>query len=284
MQLVINTFGASLRKEGERFLVKAGERKLEVSAHKVRSILITTGAHLSTDALELATDNNIEVVLLNKYGDPYARVWQAKMGSTAAIRRKQIEVAETAEGFGIVNGWVGAKLRNQGEFFDELWRRRDGKDDLFESPTKTIADCRDKLAALDGTLEQHADTLRGLEGTAGRAYFGCLSTLLPKEFQFERRSRHPAKDEFNAFLNYAYGVLYSHVERACILAGLDPFVGFLHTDNYNKKSLVFAAKRHKIRRMGKTKGVLLAPLAPLCGNQPLTEAPNANLGHLRHRR
>jgi CRISPR-associated protein Cas1 len=29
------------------------------------------------------------------------------------------------------------------------------------------------------------------------------------------------------------------VERACICAGLDPFVGFLHTDNYNKRSLVF---------------------------------------------
>ena len=29
------------------------------------------------------------------------------------------------------------------------------------------------------------------------------------------------------------------VERACLLAGLDPFIGFLHTDNYNKKSLVF---------------------------------------------
>lgn len=29
------------------------------------------------------------------------------------------------------------------------------------------------------------------------------------------------------------------MEKACILAGLDPFVGFLHTDNYNKKSLVY---------------------------------------------
>ena len=56
---------------------------------------------------------------------------------------------------------------------------------------------------------------------------------------FATRSRHPAHDEFNAMLNYGYGVLYSMVEKACILAGLDPFVGFLHTDNYNKKSLVF---------------------------------------------
>jgi CRISPR-associated protein Cas1 len=40
-------------------------------------------------------------------------------------------------------------------------------------------------------------------------------------------------------LNYAYGVLYSLVDRACICAGLDPFLGFVHTDNYNKPSLVF---------------------------------------------
>ncbi len=47
------------------------------------------------------------------------------------------------------------------------------------------------------------------------------------------------KDPFNACLNYCYGILYSLVEKACILSGLDPYVGFLHTDNYNKKSLVF---------------------------------------------
>ena len=35
-------------------------------------------------------------------------------------------------------------------------------------------------------------------------------------------------------LNYTYGVLYSLVEKACICAGLDPYVGFLHTDNYGR--------------------------------------------------
>ena len=52
-------------------------------------------------------------------------------------------------------------------------------------------------------------------------------------------SRNPAKDEFNTLLNYSYGVLYSRVEKACIIAGLDPYVGIIHTDHYNKKSLVF---------------------------------------------
>ena len=45
MQLVINTFGASLRKKGDRFVVRAGSNKLVVSAQKVQSILITTAVY-----------------------------------------------------------------------------------------------------------------------------------------------------------------------------------------------------------------------------------------------
>jgi hypothetical protein len=36
MQLVINTFGASPRKQGDRFLVKAGDKQFAVSARKVQ--------------------------------------------------------------------------------------------------------------------------------------------------------------------------------------------------------------------------------------------------------
>lgn len=79
----------------------------------------------------------------------------------------------------------------------------------------------------------------GFEGSAGRIYFDALNYVMPERFKFDGRSRNPAKDEFNALLNYGYGVLYSLVEKACIIAGLDPYIGFLHTDNYNKKSLVF---------------------------------------------
>lgn len=79
----------------------------------------------------------------------------------------------------------------------------------------------------------------GLEGKAARAYFEAISSIMPEKYRFAGRSRNPAKDEFNALLNYGYGVLYSLVEKGCIIAGLDPYLGFLHSDSYNKKSLVF---------------------------------------------
>ena len=62
--------------------------------------------------------------------------------------------------------------------------------------------------------------------------------MLPKEFAFVGRSRNPAKDAFNCLLNYAYGVLYSEIERACIIAGIDPYIGFIHSDHYSKISMV----------------------------------------------
>ena len=52
-------------------------------------------------------------------------------------------------------------------------------------------------------------------------------------------NRNPAgQDIFNMALNYGYGILYSEVERACILSGLDPYLGFLHMDRYGKPSMV----------------------------------------------
>ena len=107
-------------------------------------------------------------------------------------------------------------------------------------PMATIQESLTQLEGIEGTLDDQRARLMGLEGSAGRhAYFACLGQLVPEPYRFQGRSRQPARDGFNAMLNYAYGVLYSIVDRGCICAGVDSFLGFLHTDNYNKPSLVF---------------------------------------------
>ncbi len=59
MQLVINTFGASLKRPGDRFVIRAGPNGLKAAA-KLQSILITTAVYLSSDAVALAVANNID--------------------------------------------------------------------------------------------------------------------------------------------------------------------------------------------------------------------------------
>lgn len=239
MQLVINTFGAYLRKQGDCFVVKNDDKTFEVSVRKVDSIMITTGAFLSTDAIKAAMDHNIDILFLDEHGDPYGRVWHSKLGSTTLIRRRQLEYADDARGLALAQEWVTAKCDRQIEFLKKLGHARPEKEAEILVYAARLAEGREKLAALTGTLEEQRGTIMGLEGAAGRTYFEALSFIMPERYRFTGRSRQPAKDEFNCLLNYGYGVLYSMVEKACLIAGLDPYVGFVHSDNYNKKSLVF---------------------------------------------
>lgn len=239
MQLVINTRGSYLRKKRNCFLVKNDEKVFEVSANKVDSILITTSAYISTDAIKFAVENNIDIVFLDYFGDPYGRVWHSKLGSTTLIRRRQLEIYENPEGLRLAKRWVVKKINNQIETLKLLKKNRKALRRELDGSIKEIEGYKQRLKGLRGTVEGKRQTIIGLEGMASRRYFESISKTMPEKFMFAERSRVPAKDEFNCMLNYAYGVLYSMVEKACIIAGLDPYVGFIHADSYNKKSLVF---------------------------------------------
>lgn len=239
MQLVINTSGSYLRKKEGNFLVKKDDESFEVSAKKVQSIMITTSAYISTDAIKLAMDNNIDVIFLDEFGDPFGRVWHSKLGSTTLIRRKQLEIANDERGLNLAKEWVTIKMDHQIGFLKRLKNSRPQKEEELDGYISTLEEIRKKIDCLEGIIDEKRGNMMALEGAAGKTYFDALSFIMPDRFKFNGRSRMPAKDEFNCLLNYGYGVLYSMVEKACIIAGLDPYVGIIHTDHYNKKSLVF---------------------------------------------
>ena len=73
---------------------------------KVDGIMITTAAYITTDAIKLAMDHNIDIIFLDEFGDPFGRVWHSKLGSTTLIRRRQLEIADTTEGVNLALDWV----------------------------------------------------------------------------------------------------------------------------------------------------------------------------------
>ncbi|EIM75217.1 CRISPR-associated endonuclease Cas1, partial [Nitritalea halalkaliphila LW7] len=96
-----------------------------------------------------------------------------------------------------------------------------------------------KVQQVEGAfISDVAPTLRW-EGASGKRYFQAISQLMPTPYIFKGRDRQPARDPFNALLNYAYGILYGKVEGALIRAGIDPYVGIFHRDDYNRPALVF---------------------------------------------
>jgi len=220
-------------------LVKKDDKSFEVAANKISSVLITTAAYITTDAIKMAVENNIDIVFLDAHGDPYGRIWHPKLGSTTLIRRRQLEIYDTADGLKLAKEWGLKKLDDQIALLNRLKKARPEKGDDLGSYIQEIEGSREDMKRLRGTIDLRRQEILGLEGMASRAYFGAISSIMPERYRFTGRSRSPAKDEFNAMLNYGYGILYSLVEKGCIISGLDPYVGFLHTDSYNKKSLVF---------------------------------------------
>lgn len=241
MKLTINTAGVTIKKEGECFLIGSHERKERLSSKKVEQIILTTAATISTDAIKLAMENNIDIVFLEAGGMPFARVWHSKLGSIATIRRKQLTLTENQQGITLVKEWIGQKIDHQIQHLNKLsYNRSEDKKKLIKEGIGEVKKSKEMLLDIEGkNIEDIRYQIEGYEGIAGRIYFGVLSELIPAQYTFKGRSRNPAKDFFNCMLNYAYGILYARVEKHCIIAGLDPYIGIMHTDNYNKKSLVF---------------------------------------------
>ena len=227
MQLIIDDFGAYVKKKQNRFEVLQNKKKEEFSADKVTQIVLLKKGTISGSAIALAIENNIDIVYLDKFGQPYARVYPCRMGGTTLTRRKQAEFVHMDSAKKFMIDLVFAKISSQFYLLKSLSRTRDH---IFR---QELAGFKQFLKFDLPKKSEIRNTLLGHEGLAGAAYFQALSKIVP----FTKRQRH-ASDSFNILLNYGYGILYSEIERACILAGIDPYLGILHTDRYGKPSFV----------------------------------------------
>lgn len=238
MNLILTTPGTYLSVTNSLIHIKSEKDKVntKVSPMKVERIVVSADILITTAVLNLCTEHNVDFVVLDSYGNPTGRFWHSKFGSITTIRRKQLEFSETEKGFKIVKDWMLTKITNQYDFIKELANNRTSKFNKIMAKAQQIKENLVKIEKLDF---ENQKSLMPYEGNASRIYFEILSSCMQEKYKFKGRSRQPAKDAFNTFLNYAYGIMYSDVERSCVIAGLDPYIGFLHTDNYNKKSLVF---------------------------------------------
>ncbi|MDD3742214.1 MAG: CRISPR-associated endonuclease Cas1 [Lentimicrobiaceae bacterium] len=240
MDLVLNTFGTSLQVENQLFLVVHADGKQWIDPEKLKSISISKGARLSSDAALLAIEHEIEVLFIDAAGKPAGRLWSVKYGSISTIRRGQLAFTQSTASINWIKDLIGEKLDNQMALLLSITSDDIAVKNLVARNIERIQNIRDKVA--DSKAERLPDllpSLRGWEGSASKYYFNALSACLPESLRFIQRSQNPGMDVFNMLLNYAYGMLYGKVEGALIKAGIDPYIGVMHRDEYNRPVLVY---------------------------------------------
>ncbi len=240
MQIVLNTYGTSISCDRNGFVVSHSDGKQRIPVQQVDSILIGKSSKITSDAVLLAIHNEIEVLFMDKTGHPAGRVWSNTYGSISTIRKGQLQFTYSQEATSWVIDLIRYKIDNQLALLS-MMEPDNHQHPQWAKGLELVEVHQRKLDIIprDSSLEEIAPSLRGIEGICSKIYFQTLNIFLPPTLQFEQRSQHPAYDNFNAMLNYAYGILYSKIEGALIQVGIDPYIGIFHTDNYNRPVLVY---------------------------------------------
>lgn len=240
MHLVLSSYGTSIQCDQGRFVIYTQEGKDHIAPGQVRSISISKGARISSDAVLLAIEHNIDLLFVDGKGMPQGRVWSVQYGSISTIRKNQLEFIFSKEAVEWVKDLLSYKMETQIALLLSLDTDNQASQRRIQTAINALEDHKTKLQRAEGDIiSDVAPSLRGWEGAASRRYFQAIASLLPEEYAFQTRSKHPATDRFNALLNYGYGMLYGKIEGALIKAGIDPYVGVFHRDDYNRPVLVY---------------------------------------------
>jgi len=249
--LIIDEFGVHVSKHSERLKVmRLGEgtpsERLVQQAPllHLESVLIAgRGISLSADVVEACCERGIPIHFVSGRGQPYATLYSAGLTGTVQTRRAQLLAYDDRRSLTLALAFAKGKMRNQATLLKYMAKyRKEADPDLFAVLSQTAGEVEahvDDLGQLEGeTAADVRERLMGIEGRAAQRYWSAVKKVLPASYGWPGRRGRGAMDPVNAALNYGYGILYSQVEQAVVLAGLDPYAGFVHTDRPGKPSLV----------------------------------------------
>ena len=243
-QLVLNQRGSSLSVSGGRYRVRTREREFFVAAHEVSSIVLHATTRLSHEVVMTAIEQQTDILFADRRGFPTGRVWSNRFGSIATIRKHQLAFSQRREGGDWVRGLLLRKLDNQVTVIDLLAALSGQRTTASRTgPTDYYALWPENTGRAYRSPQRFAQRLFCYVPGAGRqrgaGVLFAVEHVSANAYRFERRSGRGATDAFNCLLNYAYGMLYGQCESALITAGVDPFVGVMHRDEYNRPVLTY---------------------------------------------
>jgi len=213
------------------------ENVASIPLHNINGIVCFGNVMVSPSLMGLSAKSNISVTFLSEGGRIIARV-DAPASGNVLLRREQFRFADRPDvSTFIARNIVAGKLQNSRNLL--LRSARNNAKDEDSSALRTAASF---FAQTLSQLEQSSgcDEIRGYEGSAARVYFGVFDKMIKSDreaFAMKGRNRYPPRDITNSLLSYTYALLLSDCVSGAVCAGLDPSVGFLHTDRPGRPSL-----------------------------------------------
>jgi CRISPR-associated protein Cas1 len=193
---------------------------------EIGEVVLKSGNAVSTGALASLGFWGIDTLIMTQKGRPVALLKSLDDDSHVKTRVCQYEALKDGRAFEIAKQFVKSKIEAQNNVLKKYGLKTDTSVKLRIDAIET-----EDLKTLRRKLMQ-------IEAKFSEFYFKQILQLIPERIRPEGRKTFKAYDGLNNLFNLAYELLAWKVHRALINAKLEPYLGFLHSEQFGKPSLV----------------------------------------------
>jgi len=206
---------------------KGTEERYSLFENQLGEIIIRSGNLISSGAIVSAAYWGIPLTVCTARGSPVAVLVSLDNTSHVLTRLHQYETMKTTKAFEIAKQFVLGKLKGQDQVLRKHGLRRIDYSAIMNIESLNCEDVR--------TFRRK---LAGIEGKCSTQYFSQIFQLFPELLRPKGRITFKAYDGINNCFNMAYEMLKWKIHIALIKAKLEPYLGFLHSVQFGKPSLV----------------------------------------------
>ena len=200
-----------------------------IPLRRISEIMVMEKAVFSTALIRKCTDSNIPLTITLNTGYYITTVKPdtKKYYDVSYEHGRRYYGLSDTECLSIAKEFAAGKLRNYISFFKQRYEK----------------DMHVFIGGLEGLVRQiyyagDVQQARGFEGLAARRIYKRLNGFIDHEaFHLKKRERRNP-DRINSLLNFGYYLLFSRINATVRAIGLNPYLGFLHSDQDNYESLV----------------------------------------------
>ncbi len=224
--------------DGENVVIIKDNNELgRVPLHNLEGIVVFGYTGASPALMGSCAKHNISLCFMTQYGKFLSRI-SGEVRGNVTLRKTQYFLSDKKEeSIKIARNFIIGKIYNSRWVIERAVRDHSMRVDVQK--LKDVSDSLKKSIDVAVECEEH-EILRGIEGEAAKLYFSVFNDLILQQkehFSFNGRNKRPPLDNVNALLSFAYTLLTNNIVSALETVGLDPYVGFMHTDRPGRVSL-----------------------------------------------
>ncbi len=233
--LYVTTPDAYLSKDGLNVVVSVKQNEIfRIPVHNIEQIVTFGYMGVSPGLMKLCADGNVSLTFLSPQGRFISRLQGPAKGNVLLRKAQYMYSDEEDYALHLSRLFISGKIQNYRNIL-RRFIRDNGENAKVAKVADELLRCKQKVLSANSVA-----SVRGVEGEAANYYFGAFDQLIlnqKEEFPFDGRNRRPPKDAVNAMLSFVYTLICNDITSALETAGLDPYVGFMHTLRPGRASL-----------------------------------------------